>query len=268
MPYIINSCLDYTTISIIIKMKGTIIFSPHPDDVAFSIGGALSRKYFEEPITIVTLFGKTNFLGLKGIQASPSKATLIRELEDKKFANIINAKLIYFKYPDALLRNKNNAKLVFSTPIKIKSSIYKRLTNQINKIIIKCNPSFIGFPLGLGRHSDHILLNNILLEVSMKMKNKKIKTFMYEDLPYAYNFTYYAIKQRIKTIAKSPYSINITLESNINSKKKLIKIYSTQLHDNKMNKIITYAHRINKKKGAEKIWFYEGVSLNNEIEFC
>jgi hypothetical protein len=42
------------------KETNTILFSPHSDDIAYSLGGALLLDYFKNPL-MITVFSRSTF---------------------------------------------------------------------------------------------------------------------------------------------------------------------------------------------------------------
>src|SRR5450755_1046546 len=83
---------------------GTLILSPHPDDAALSIAGALAKGLFPPPVTLVTVFDRTNFGG-GGELGGLDETTALRAREDDSFAEMVGAEIIRLGMIDACVRH-------------------------------------------------------------------------------------------------------------------------------------------------------------------
>ena len=231
------------------KPKVTIFFSPHSDDIALSIGGSIGLNKFHLPYTLVTIFGLTTFLGVHGIK-NREEATIMRKAEDESFAQAINAKLFYFEFPDVLLRNDNNVEDVSTKSMITKDQILQ-IRNNCSIKIKKVNPELILIPAGIGNHFDHILLKDIIIDIT---KNMEISVNMYEDQPYTSFLGEKMVAKIISSTKKIMKNEVHLLKDFLSCKIDFVKKYESQLHDNKIEKIISYAYEIDPTYGGERIW--------------
>ncbi|OGH15192.1 MAG: hypothetical protein A2860_04205 [Candidatus Levybacteria bacterium RIFCSPHIGHO2_01_FULL_37_33] len=175
-----------------------IIISPHFDDACISAFAQLGKKSLM--ITVFSGFPKIEqrtkwdiFCGFKNSTEAISK----RREENVKVAKYIGFQTIDLGFVDWQYNQKNN-----------KETIKRKIIE-----VIKLYPSAIIFcPMsfgGLVEHSDHVLITEIILEISSHLKSPP---FFYADLPYQGN-------QKLKW-------------ENIENKEKKItacKIYKSQL---------------------------------------
>jgi len=180
------------------KKYNYIFFSPHIDDAVLSCGGLIASLKGKK-ILVVDIF--TNFLGekyskhakyyLKSLKfADASEYFTARKEEEKKAARILNFDFYFCNFPEAIFRfekkiifnnffYKNTEQLLSGINKRDKKIIFlvKKRVDDILKDSRTRNGK-IYFPLGIGNHADHKILNKI----GLSLKNKNI--FFYQDFPY------------------------------------------------------------------------------------
>lgn len=222
-----------------------IIISAHCDDALLSLGGYIlsSKRVF-----IVDIFGTCAWM--KGSKHEDyNEITIINQREEKKAIKKSGAKLIIYELPEALLRGYDcwNQKQILESD-KIISAAIKKI---IEKLIGKNNNIF--FPMGIGNHVDHVLINNQLKGIYDSLKLKNNKMFFYEDIPYAW---YEGVGKKLKSLKKEwilePNLID--LSANLDKKISLIKLYKSQIDETDCQKVVEYSRSIKKKRVLERIW--------------
>lgn len=201
----------------------TILVSPHSDDVAFSLGGALLQDYFHGPFLMVTVFTKSNFSPCIKIFDSEI-ISKIRHLEDVEFADRLQIKFQSFSFSEPPLRGYSRRD-IFANNDPASDPIYTEVYHALSKLIRSCECELIVSPMGLGNHIDHIIVCNICCRIA---RENNIKIVFYEDLHYASHMTFKQIKVRANSISPDlqPWKINITPK--FNDKIENIKLYKTQ----------------------------------------
>ena len=235
-----------------------VIFAPHCDDAYLSLGGSILkwRKRGEE-ILVVNFFSKSGFTNK--VSSDESKSNLVwlishtRALEDLVNARTVGAEVEFLDLPEAPLRghrkpwtisNTRNGGLSFLRA-KIDDSWLK---DPITKSILKfAADNECYFPLGVGKHVDHVLLS----EAAQKaISQKQITSYgFYEDLPYA-------AKVRSDRYEVIGMELQSTLQSiDWTRKEKLLQTYGSQLEGKYGLRIIAYIQSYHDSLGGcERIW--------------
>lgn len=180
------------------KKYDLVFFSPHLDDIVFSCGGLVLKSIGQKKkVLIITVFsgiGKqfTSKSGKDFIYASgyhtPSELFEQRKLEDHQASKLIGFDYLHLDYPDAIFRDTNmlffRSLLYPHGPFTAlhKKDIHteRQILLSIKEIIksIKKESTYYYFPLGIGGHVDHILLNQISRDLQIYNK------YYYEEFPY------------------------------------------------------------------------------------
>lgn len=236
----------------------TILFSPHSDDIAFSLGGILTTDYFDRPSLIITLFTESNyspFIIFKDSNIISKK----REKEDFTFAKSVDIELKRLSFPEAPVRGKPwFCKCPDCDPFS--DPIFEKVQNSIKKIVNSCPNALVLSPMGLGNHLDHIIVLESCLSI---WKERKIKMAFYEDMPYSETLTLEQIENRVNLLSLrlgtslQPYNINITV--NFNKKIENLKLYESQVGHKLSKHLRLHAARLGFKneKLLDLIWKYK-----------
>ncbi len=166
--------------------KGLIVFSPHCDDAALSLGALLASRARDTLITIVTIFSKSRYTILDGLSKRATEVTRIRKAEDRFYARLIGAELAFLNLPEALLRGRDNAmELIIWRYGEQERRLKKQLKLAFARLIAGFTGAKLFFPLGLGHHIDHVLVRDAAIEWLLEERRLANEVAFYEDLPYA-----------------------------------------------------------------------------------
>jgi GR25 family glycosyltransferase involved in LPS biosynthesis len=234
-----------------------VILSPHSDDVAFSLGGALKEKYFTN-IIVVTVFSVSKF---SVNNTDPNKVTEVRKKEDVAFFGSPEV----LKYLDKLdvpeRKNTNKEKEIYNVRLDREDEKIKNELITFVKMILHDDTLLLA-PLALGeqiqkQHIDHLIVKTAACQI---MKEGYATAF-YEDLPYAGLIELVDINCVVEKTSKD---CNTTLEpcliqlkSDSNNIIKTVSVYKSQLDnlkDDIKNKIKTHGERLYSGGFAERIW--------------
>ncbi|HPT08684.1 MAG TPA: PIG-L family deacetylase [bacterium] len=215
------------------KRNKVFFFSPHFDDAIFSCGGTIINHLQNgDEVSAVTVFSaipnyknlskfSSNLIGLNWVES--------RVLENFKVLDKINVKIVNLDFLDVIFRKDDVGRDVCSSWYDVflkNNDNYKKENNLFILIkekvlkLLELKPNIIYFPLSIGGHVDHVVVNKISRELSLSKKN--LKVYYYEDLPYAN----YSLK--INELLND-YSIKKVEEININKKISLVSAYRVGL---------------------------------------
>lgn len=235
-----------------------VIFSPHCDDAYLSLGGSIQKWGLEkERIVILNCFSRSGF-SLKISSKKPAVVDLIthtRQLEESFNALKVGAEVEFMNLPEAPLRGYSRP---WTFPIKkrtLRNAFGKAIddvpiTQSLEKIVRKYASTDVDsyFPLALGKHVDHTILNEIAEKVTKESRNPQ-RIFYYEDMPYG-------ARPGIDLSFLSEKGFEPILnEINWEEKATLLLTYESQLSGKYGKKIIdsveTYCRSLN---GHERLW--------------
>ncbi len=133
-----------------------LVLSPHPDDEAIGMGGALSMHLEnQDPLTVLYM---TNG---RGAGASNGDLIGIRRKEAESVAEEYNIKQIFWDFEDTCLTNDNAT------------------ISAMVKVLDKFNPTVVYVPSFFDHHFDHFSANKILVD-ALKKTSMKLTVMGYE----------------------------------------------------------------------------------------
>lgn len=223
-----------------------IIVAAHSDDTALSLGGYVLTS--SSKIHIVNVFSNCPWSPTlnEHIQL-PSEVTLFNNKEEEFYARIINAKLTFLNYPEALQREYKSP---FSDRLsRNDKELIKTLTQEINHHI---NPAIqLYFPLSIGNHIDHVILNHL----GQNLLTHGFKVTFYEDLPYAKEMKPSELEKQIKEkTGRLQIVKEVDISQFIQRKILLASLYKTQYDKSYLSTLMNYALEIGKDKPIERMW--------------
>ena len=234
-----------------------LMFSPHPDDVCWAMGGNLCEMSAADTF-VSTIFSNKEFFLKKRTDGEIRKVVLAEDQMAMKLANVQyewvgleDAKLRGYKRLSDMLGEKvvwNNILLEEKLLLqKVKEYMY-----YLNEAYL---PEEVYIPLGVGKHIDHVIVRELAIEI---FDNSRIR--FYEDMPYSTNEKWYydgttEMRHRLglKKIKKH--------FTKVEKKKKLIECYVSQLQIRDKNRIFAYQENNNDEHGYYENFWVE----NNEL---
>jgi LmbE family N-acetylglucosaminyl deacetylase len=124
--------------------------------------------------------------------------------------------------------------------------IYRRVAETLTALVETVMPAIVIFPLALGGHIEHRLLNSIGRDFR---SNGKTNIAFYEDLPYASTMTICKIKRFVRRLNRKLVSLALP-GVEIEKKISLLKTYKSQLREKDLDMIRQY-HAF---RGDERLW--------------
>lgn len=217
----------------------TIIFSPHSDDVAYSLGGSLIKGYFEKPIMMVTVFTKSNFSPRLKLRDA-SEITKIRIQEDLDFANILNIHYLGLDFPEPPLRGLTAEDIFIRSPKD--DFIYSEVSSSIFDIIKRYPDADIVCPLAIGGNVDHKIVLESCLTHQKHTNNNYI---FYDDYPYAGSFRMSYLKEHAYNINPNLNQKKVDITPYYKEKISNLRLYRTQIGSQIPFGVYNHSRRLN-----------------------
>ena len=222
-----------------------LFVSPHADDIAYSCFGSIHFSKNER--IIVTVFSLSRY-AYNSSKNKIEETTNLRKMEDKRFADAENSGLISLDFSDTSIYMPKSTR---------EDYIIQQIEDSFFKIIEEFESCNIFMPIAIGWHVDHHRTRNAILSLVKKYPKFINNIYLYEDLPYACDFSVANYHKEIKMIIESnnicsctPTILDITNQFVLweNS----VKIYDSQFDEIEYVKMCNYK----RKKGQylERIW--------------
>lgn len=230
-------------------MSNSIIISPHCDDAALSLGGALINKMLT-PKVVINVFSKTNWtiLGTNDV----NQITQLRVKEDTQVFDVLKIETKYLGLNDASLRKGYKGigdKYLDKTLDAMVDPIWNKLVKLIDELLKKYSEiDNWFFPLGLGGNIDHRILREVAIRNKRLINLKNV--YFYEDVGYDDTESEKEIQKVVKNIPLFLKPEKFSYD-NIELKLDLINHYSSQIDANMLSQV----KRTYMKRGrAERVW--------------
>lgn len=154
-----------------------LFLSPHPDDIAWSLGATVSRlREAGVELHTATFFGSTRYAPGHASHGSVS-ASQVRRAEERAWAELTAVRLWSFGLPDASLRGYSDETEMGPTP---DTGTVRAVRLRLLRAIRSVRPDLLFAPLAAGGHVDHSAVR-----LAMSSVRTEAAIFWYEDLPYA-----------------------------------------------------------------------------------
>ncbi|TDB52417.1 PIG-L family deacetylase [Photorhabdus khanii] len=253
-----------------------LFLSPHLDDAALSAGGLIHKLVSEnQKVVVLTFFTEydknlTSHYSRYDNMYSFIKFYSKRANEDIAFCNKLSAIPIHGKILDCIYRTDQYGEPMYKSSAMIYSGLMHKsdyasdmAQDLIDKILLNYQPDYIYAPLGIGRHVDHIIINNLVHNIT---GSRKFKILLYEDFPYVLGQYPVINPDSLESALLRNNKFNkhaILVDIDLKEKMQNILFYESQLEplfDNKSNLLISlekYHHAINKIKFQERFWLIQ-----------
>jgi LmbE family N-acetylglucosaminyl deacetylase len=207
------------------KQAPCIFISPHLDDAILSCGNLMTELKGKTKMHVITLFTEAGekpqtlsarmFLKQCGVPDTHELFAL-RRTEDEKVLGEIGATWKHLGFTDALWRKRAMSKLMALVGKWIPELIHIRNIEQTLRNLFTLFPeAILFFPLGLGKHVDHVLTHELGLHFSPNV-------VFYSDFPYCLSD-----HPDERGLIQAGFQKHC-LTSVENPKDRLIKLYATQ----------------------------------------
>lgn len=181
-----------------------VLIQPHPDDLAYSIGGCIIKKMFGPDPLAITVFSRS-----ESTKKPIDNVSEVRKNEDKAYFKSVGIRHIDLDLPDSSIR-----------PFDYSMDTLVRVKNELHKIIPPCADVFV--PMAIGYHIDHLIVR----EASRNFKNKTY----YEDIPYSFRYN--------PNIEKDMKLLSINISDVVHTKVARLGLYESQMDENTVKQVL------------------------------
>lgn len=181
--------------------RRVLVFEPHMDDAALSVGGTMWAMRDEAKFTLVSVAARSNFTSYYFLDREYFDADAITELRRQESAlvmRLLGGTHAMLQEADAPLRYQPgnwtlewfrhnhrciNARLDHCSP----DAEITAWASAIADMLRTTDADEIWMPLGVGGHTDHELTRNACLRALSDVPDigERCKIFFYQDVPYA-----------------------------------------------------------------------------------
>lgn len=232
---------------------GTVILSPHSDDAAFSVGGLLMGNLLPKPVTIITVFGVSNYANGQ-FHRDWRTISCLRHAEDIRFANVVGANLETLEFPEAGVRVAPSFDVLFVIDgVASEPALTASLQQELHTRLAALRPAVVLAPLGLGQHRDHIAVRVAAREPAESLKALLL---YYEDLPYADTMTQDVIRDKaLSVLANDAGFLTFFLREKLLQRQlEAIDVYHSQVDIDVRDAICRYSQRYEPCHGGQRLW--------------
>jgi LmbE family N-acetylglucosaminyl deacetylase len=230
---------------------GTLILSPHSDDAALSLGGLIQKRLLKEPVTLFTIFGRSNYLRETAFQEDWREVTRQRKEEDHTFASAAGLRWKFLELPSAGLRLGSSFDRIFSDKSSTDTPIPVELIPALQETLNAIKPKFLLVPIGLGRHHDHLLVRDSARELTT---GRHIVTIYFEDLPYAAEYSNEGILEHVYAVDPELQLTSVKITTELGPKLDALRFYRSQIGEPELRAVHDYAKRWHEHHAVERLW--------------
>jgi LmbE family N-acetylglucosaminyl deacetylase len=247
----------------------SLIISPHPDDVEFSMGGWLAAHRDSRRFVHAICFSQVAYTQFPEAFPSVCEATAVRKAEARLAASMLNLHNVDFELPDCELRLREPQEQFVAR----EQDIEKLLRVELYRLITAVQPSEIFAPAAIGNHPDHRLVFDIILDFFDAQRFPDTTLHFYEDVPYSaayYEVDNFLARFETSYITVRPWTEDIS--SVLDLKRTLCEVHRSQVTPGLLDTIERIAARtaeflepppeaLQEARAAERFWTIGESSL-------
>lgn len=231
-----------------------LLLSPHPDDIAYSLGGAVLKGYINEGI-LATVFQRSSHVPNINLKASIDEGSSIRFKEDRAYAQRVGLAYKGLSLKEAVDRGYRD----FDAICKKDSYLtdHSRVENNrviqsfLEELLERQQITTLWAPLAIGYHVDHVMVSRAVLNWKTK---KKLEIIFYEDIPYAAYLDRASLDQWIIQQIGPAKEELIDISAVFQEKMRNIEIYKSQINEQDVAGLKQHALRLVPGFATERIW--------------
>ncbi len=226
--------------------KRVVVVSPHADDVALSMGGAVQIiTEVAATVTLLTVFGRSSWALIS--RGNADLVTSIRRQEDLTYSAVCAMRSHILELPDASLRG-------YSSDTELRdgqdSAVFiQRATSAICQSLSLFDAEVVFCPGGIGNHVDHVIC---MRSVERWVRRSRCEFLYYQDLPYG------AIVGNPLVRPRSTFPISrmdISISDELELKLSRLSAYASQIDHQMLEHIREHAVALAQGSGAcERYW--------------
>jgi LmbE family N-acetylglucosaminyl deacetylase len=235
-------------------MQSLTVLSPHQDDAALSLAGAIgaaSRR--GRPVRIVNCFTVSAYAPHSEARDT-AEVGAVRRAEDREFASRVGQSV------DVVDLGMEDAPIRLGRPIhEVRRRRIGRVEHaqagQLAEAAARLAAGTVLAPLGLGRHIDHLIAR----DAGIRLARAGRTVIFYEDLPYAAELRECCILRAADGVSRR---LGLRLAGAVVQdgaatarKRYAIEAYRSQLSPTQFDAVIRYGARL----GGERVWGGKGL---------
>jgi LmbE family N-acetylglucosaminyl deacetylase len=230
--------------------RPVLALSPHPDDIAFSVGGLLRWLAARTDITLVTVFTRNVWVpNLELPEPDEETVSRLRQAEDVRYCERVGVRRVPLGLPDAGLRGYDDLteRLAPRAEAEVAAAVREALAALLpDRGALLC-------PLGLGGHVDHGIVRDAALAVEAGTARHVV---FYEDLPYARHLDDAEIAMHAGRVDAAARPYRFALAPPLWRRKlEDLAVYRTQVREQDLDDFSAHARRVSGEQGlAERVW--------------
>lgn len=231
--------------------RAVLALAPHPDDLAFSVGGLLRRLAGRREITVVTVFTRNAWAPNWDLaKRDPETVSRVRQAEDVRYCEAVGARRLSLDLADAGLRGYDDDTERLGP--RADDGVAARVREGLEPLLRSADVLLC--PLGLGGHVDHGIVRDAALAAG---SGRARLVCLYEDLPYARDLSETEIADHARRVAPGARPWRLYLGPLWRRKLEDLAVYRTQVRAQDLDDIRAHALRVGGDGGpAERVWLY------------
>lgn len=221
---------------------GTLLISPHSDDICMSSTHIINRGLLPEPLHLATVFSLSFHLAESTTRIKRASIPKIRKEEDCRFCHEIDAayhELGFYDSHDTNVNTFYNARLDSG------------LERQLLQLLRRIQPTVVVCPMPgrLRAHTHHEAVFKVITAVISKKEDTTL--YLVDDQPYSR----IPLDEEIVCNGTNyiPRVIELS-EVDLRRKIEMLKIYKSQMRDSYFQAIHNPAHGDDRMRYSESIW--------------
>lgn len=268
----------------------TVLISPHSDDAAYSVGGAILSGFFPRPLLIITPFTASISGAYISGEHDVERVSRLRAAEDDAFALEVGSRVLRFDLPEATLSSKTGAyffplvvsasllcgwppprnrveqsirRIASRTPLTLRSASLLRLARfeglrvvlreRITHVLDQSPQAILVSPIGLGNNPNHVSLASLC----RSLRKTVPRLYFYEDLPYAARYSLREIERYVALFDGRLRPVVVNIEGAMEGKVKNLSAYRSQVGPREVERVRANARRLSSGRlSQERLWTY------------
>ncbi|MEM5331736.1 PIG-L family deacetylase [Paraburkholderia sp. JHI2823] len=155
-----------------------LLLSPHPDDVAYSIGGIVAQLCVQADLLLMTVFGRSGWACPQTLsRASANAVAIMRQQEDLAYCERRRMNYTGLACPDSFLMGYDEVKELSAAAADDPRTA--DIVKLIGESVARLAPHFLLAPCGVGGHVDHRIVRIATDALD------RVEVLYYEDVPYS-----------------------------------------------------------------------------------
>lgn len=212
-----------------------LLLSPHPDDIAWSLGATVSRlRRAGAGLFCLTFFNRTRYAPGSPAHGDTDAASQVRRAEEDTWGALAGVRLERCDMGDATLRGYDDATEMGAQP---DPEVVHEAARRLRSAWARERPDAVLAPLAVGGHVDHRAVRQA---VEGLFPGPDSGLLWYEDLPYASQHAW----------APEGHPLVVDIGSHWDAKDEGVRCYPSQLPDSVLPVLRRHAGQVR----GERLW--------------